>query len=93
MQGIRRVCSAMSNVLKLAIFALGWACVCAASANAAQPSDVCARPSAGSSVVPPPDLFSRNGVLAATVDYVTSMDDASRTLFCFRTCFPATRLI
>ena len=42
------------------------------------------QPAAGI-VAPPADLFSRAGVLGVTFDYLTALDEASRTLFCFRT--------
>jgi len=47
--------------------------------------DPCPRPAAGSIVSPPPDLFSRDGVLNVIFDYFTTLDDAGRTLFCFKT--------
>jgi FtsP/CotA-like multicopper oxidase with cupredoxin domain len=46
---------------------------------------VCPRPDAGSTVANPPDLTSSNGVLKVTFHYLTSVDDAGRTLFCFVT--------
>lgn len=48
-------------------------------------NDLCPRPPAGSTVMPPPDLFSRNGVLNVTFHYFTTVDSAGRTLFCLRT--------
>ena len=45
----------------------------------------CPRPPAGSLVSPPPDLFSHNGLLDVAFDYLTAVDDAGRTLFCFMT--------
>ncbi|HEX4294237.1 MAG TPA: multicopper oxidase domain-containing protein [Rhizomicrobium sp.] len=45
----------------------------------------CPRPAIGSEVVPPPDLYSADGVLDVSLDYFTSVDDAGRTLFCFVT--------
>jgi len=47
--------------------------------------DTCPRPSNGSVVSPSPDLFSSGGVLRVAFNYLTSLDEASRTLFCFRT--------
>ena len=35
--------------------------------------------------MPPPDLWSQNGVLNVAFNYYTSVDDAGRTLFCFIT--------
>jgi len=45
----------------------------------------CSRPAVGSAVTPPPDLFSAGGILKVDMDYLTDLDEASRTLFCFRT--------
>jgi FtsP/CotA-like multicopper oxidase with cupredoxin domain len=45
----------------------------------------CPRPNPGTLAVPPPDLFSREGVLNASFDYYTTVDSAGRTLFCFVT--------
>jgi FtsP/CotA-like multicopper oxidase with cupredoxin domain len=45
----------------------------------------CPRPSAGSVAVPPPDLWSQNGVLNVVFNYYTTVDQAGRTLFCFMT--------
>src|SRR6516162_4031545 len=56
-----------------------------AAAGETRPRDPCPRPVAGSIVVRPPDLFSRDGVLNLAVDYFTALNDAGRTLFCFRT--------
>jgi hypothetical protein len=36
-------------------------------------------------VTPPPDLYSQYGVLNVMLEYHTSIDDAGRTLFCFKT--------
>src|SRR5215469_10527454 len=56
-----------------------------AADSSAPPNDPCLRPSAGSVVSRPPDLFSRDGVLNVAFEYVTTLHDAGRTLFCFRT--------
>jgi FtsP/CotA-like multicopper oxidase with cupredoxin domain len=45
----------------------------------------CPRPNAGTAVAPPPDLFSVDGVLNASFEYYTTVDNAGRTLFCFLT--------
>ncbi|HEX3652710.1 MAG TPA: multicopper oxidase domain-containing protein [Rhizomicrobium sp.] len=45
----------------------------------------CARPAAGSEVLPPPDLFSSNGELNVSLNYYTAVSDAGITLFCFQT--------
>jgi len=52
------------------------------AANAANP---CWRPGVGATVARPPDLYSRAGVLRASLDYVTAVDAEGRTLFCFKT--------
>jgi FtsP/CotA-like multicopper oxidase with cupredoxin domain len=48
-------------------------------------ASACPRPAAGSTVQPPPDLFSQNGTLNVTFDYFTTVDADGRTLFCFMT--------
>ena len=45
----------------------------------------CPRPTPGSLVAPPPDLFSDGGVLSLSFNYYTTVDSAGRTLFCFLT--------
>lgn len=45
----------------------------------------CPRPGVGGTVQPPADLYSRNGVLAVSLDYVTDSDAAGHTLLCFVT--------
>jgi FtsP/CotA-like multicopper oxidase with cupredoxin domain len=45
----------------------------------------CPRPTAGSVAMPPPDLWSQNGVLNVAFNYYTTIDNAGRTLFCFIT--------
>ncbi len=57
----------------------------APSIASAQPNDPCPRPAAGSVVTPPPDLYSKYGVLSLSFNYYTTMDSAGRTLFCFVT--------
>jgi FtsP/CotA-like multicopper oxidase with cupredoxin domain len=51
----------------------------------ADAGDPCPRPAAGTVVTPPPDLFSDDGVLNVTFNYFTAVDQANRTLFCFKT--------
>ena len=48
-------------------------------------ANACAREAAGSTVQNPPDLFSKNGVLAVNFSYQTTTDADGRTLFCFMT--------
>jgi FtsP/CotA-like multicopper oxidase with cupredoxin domain len=55
--------------------------VCAA----AQPMQPCPRFQAGSTLQPPPDLFSRNGFLNVNFTYLTRVDQNGNTLFCFET--------
>jgi FtsP/CotA-like multicopper oxidase with cupredoxin domain len=57
----------------------------APSTASAQSNYSCPRPIAGSTVTPPPDLYSRGGVLNVYFDYYTTVDAAGRTLFCFVT--------
>ncbi len=45
----------------------------------------CARPIAGSVVATPPALYSQHGSLAVDLDYISSVDDQGRTLYCFVT--------
>ena len=71
-------------LLGLSVLALTPANVFAADGRAT-PTDPCPRPLAGSVVSRPPDLFSRDGVLNVAFNYVTTLDDVGRTLFCFRT--------
>ncbi len=49
----------------------------------AQGNDPCPRPAEGSVVTPPPDLFSKNGILSFDMNYSTKLDEFDRTLFCF----------
>src|ERR1700735_2694651 len=48
-------------------------------------AQTCARPAEGSTVSPPPDLYSANGKLDVAFNYVSSVDAENRTLFCFVT--------
>ncbi|MBV9062364.1 MAG: multicopper oxidase family protein [Alphaproteobacteria bacterium] len=52
---------------------------------AALASSVCPRPAAQGDVLQPPDLFSSGGKLELSFDYLTTVDTAGRTLFCFQT--------
>lgn len=54
-------------------------------ATASNAAGACPRPSPGSHAEQPENLYSSNGVLKVSFGYYTSMDDAGRTLFCFRT--------
>ncbi|MBV9570474.1 MAG: multicopper oxidase domain-containing protein [Alphaproteobacteria bacterium] len=56
-----------------------------AAPNVATAAEVCARYKAGSEVSPPPELFSKNGVLHVALNYWTTVDDVGRTLFCYQT--------
>ncbi|HEY5047835.1 MAG TPA: multicopper oxidase domain-containing protein [Rhizomicrobium sp.] len=66
------------------IFAL-WVALLVPVRALAQGDDPCPRAPAGSTVQPPPELFSRMGKLDVDLNYFTTMDDANRTLFCFDT--------
>jgi FtsP/CotA-like multicopper oxidase with cupredoxin domain len=46
---------------------------------------ICPRFAPGSVVLPPPDIYSQNGVLNAQFNYNTTVDAEGRTLFCFQT--------
>ncbi|HEY2445713.1 MAG TPA: multicopper oxidase domain-containing protein [Rhizomicrobium sp.] len=72
------------NGLRYALLAL---CVFAVLPHAALASsaDPCPRPRQGSEAMPPPDLYSQNGVLKLTLYYYTGLDSRGRTLFCFVT--------
>jgi len=48
-------------------------------------SDPCPRPAEGSTIKPPPDIYSQNGVLNVALNYYTSVDQFGRTLFCYVT--------
>jgi FtsP/CotA-like multicopper oxidase with cupredoxin domain len=60
-------------------------CTVAPLSTSAHGNNPCPRPEPGTIVVPPPDLYSSNGVLNASFDYYTTVDSAGRTLFCFVT--------
>lgn len=73
-------------IMREFIAALFLVLLTAAGAQAkATDGGVCPRPAAGSVVERPADLYSSNNVLAVTLNYYTSIDDAGRTLFCFVT--------
>jgi FtsP/CotA-like multicopper oxidase with cupredoxin domain len=46
---------------------------------------VCPRPVSGSVVIPPPDLFTSNGVLNVTLDYEITQTLNGQAIFCFQT--------
>jgi FtsP/CotA-like multicopper oxidase with cupredoxin domain len=48
-------------------------------------SATCARPDPGSAVTTPPELASADGILQVSFNFLTGVDDAGRTLFCFKT--------
>lgn len=56
-----------------------------AACPASGSTPLCSRPPAGAEATAPPDLFSHHGVLSASLNYNTTVDDAGRTLFCFQT--------
>ena len=75
----------LRNYISLMLLTLGWAIVPPLTPQAQAASPACARPSAGSVISRPPDLYSSNGVLSLTLNYSTAVDLAGRTLFCFQT--------
>src|SRR6202012_3898793 len=52
---------------------------------AAADSVICPRFRPAADVVPPPDLYSKDGKLDVKLDYRSTLDGAGRTLFCFQT--------
>lgn len=71
-------------MLKGALLALAAALLMPAHALAGA-ADGCPRPETGSVIQPPPDVYSENGAVRLNFNYVTSVDDKGRTLFCFVT--------
>ena len=71
-------------VIVLTLSAL-WASPVSVFAIGGRASPSCERPPAGSVVIPPADLFSHGGALSVDLDYVSSVDEAGRKLFCFIT--------
>jgi len=65
------------------LFAVAATACCSGAALA--DGGVCPRPAAQSPVNNPPDIFSTNGVINIQMNYLTSVDDSGRTLFCFVT--------
>lgn len=55
------------------------------TAAAAAADHPCPRPGKGSVIVPPPDIYSQNGVLSVRLNYFTDVDRLGRTLFCYVT--------
>ncbi|MBV9062365.1 MAG: hypothetical protein JOY77_05485, partial [Alphaproteobacteria bacterium] len=62
-----------------------WGVVAVAFLPSLALADNCPRPPEGSAVQPPPDLYSSNGTLHVQLNYVTTVDGAGRTLFCYQT--------
>lgn len=75
----------MNWARSFALFGLLAFCTLAAGQALAKGDGHCPRPGAGSEVLPPPDLYSSNGVLNVSLSYYTRVDGAGRTLFCFQT--------
>jgi FtsP/CotA-like multicopper oxidase with cupredoxin domain len=73
----------MKNILCAVLLAAAAMTCC--SGEALADGGVCPRPAAQSPVVNPPDIYSTNGVIDIQMNYLTSVDDAGRTLFCFVT--------
>ncbi len=55
------------------------------TAQAAAGEAICPRPAPLTDVLPPPDLYSSNGVLNVSFDYYSAVDEGGRTIFCFQT--------
>ncbi|MGH6878351.1 MAG: multicopper oxidase family protein [Rhizomicrobium sp.] len=63
---------------------LGLLLLLVSSAGAlANSADPCPRPTAGSEITQPPDIYSQDGVLKLHLYYYTTLDAFGRTLFCF----------
>jgi FtsP/CotA-like multicopper oxidase with cupredoxin domain len=75
----------MKYALRGILFVLALVALNPGSVWAQQHANPCPRPENGSMVSPPPDLYSRNGVLDVSFNYEMGMDDSGRTLFCFVT--------
>jgi|KBSMisStandDraft_5_1062788.scaffolds.fasta_scaffold44498_2 FtsP/CotA-like multicopper oxidase with cupredoxin domain len=58
---------------------------CIVLPGVASAANICPRYAAGSEVKPPPDLYSKNGVLKLALNYWTTVDEAGRSLFCYQT--------
>ena len=74
----------MRNPVFVTLFVAATTIAFSPGAKASSPA-VCARAEAGSPAYRPPDLYSSNGVLSVTLNYLTTVDDAGRTNFCFQT--------
>jgi FtsP/CotA-like multicopper oxidase with cupredoxin domain len=70
-------------VLQVVLFAL--VVLGLTSSGALADGGACPRAAAQSEVMQPPDIYSVNGQINIQMNYLTSMDDAGRTLFCFVT--------
>jgi FtsP/CotA-like multicopper oxidase with cupredoxin domain len=71
--------------LSFAFVVLALMPLSAVAQTTANQGNPCPRPAAGSAVLPPPDLFSQEGVLNVSFNYFTTVDGDGRTLFCFVT--------
>ncbi len=67
------------------VFAATFFAVSPISAFAGGALNPCARPNGGAVIPRPLDVYSAHGVLKLALDYVTGIDSAGRTLFCFKT--------
>jgi FtsP/CotA-like multicopper oxidase with cupredoxin domain len=82
---MRRLCLVLFGLVLLAAAALLTLTTSTVLALRSTDASACQRPVAGSKVTPPPDLYNQYGVLNVMLEYHTSIDDAGRTLFCFKT--------
>ncbi|HEX2593328.1 MAG TPA: multicopper oxidase domain-containing protein [Rhizomicrobium sp.] len=72
----------MTSILRGALVAFVLALI---APTAAMADTICPRATAGAEVPVPPELSSTNNVLEVSFDYLTTVDDLGRTLFCFKT--------
>ncbi|MBV9570585.1 MAG: multicopper oxidase domain-containing protein [Alphaproteobacteria bacterium] len=70
------------NIIAVTLLLLTFGLAQPGHAGASSP---CPRPAPGSEVLPPPDLYSSNGVLNVALTYNTAVDELGVTLFCFVT--------
>jgi FtsP/CotA-like multicopper oxidase with cupredoxin domain len=75
----------MQRILLALLLAVLTSAIAAPSTFAQGTSAACARPNPGSTAATPPELASADGILQVSFNYLTGVDDAGRTLFCFKT--------
>jgi len=86
---LKRSCENAASWWVEMIHAIKWFAIVAlfgiCAPGAALGAEVCPRPGPASDVLPPPDLYSSGGILKVELQYLTKVDLAGRTLFCFQT--------